>query len=405
MVEQALADTRVVLVNGARQVGKSTLVAQIARQRDATWHSFDRTETLRLAQMDPTEFVRTGYPMVIDEVQRFPELLLAIKEVVDFAGEPGMFLLTGSARVLRLRDVPDTLPGRVETVELWPLSQGEIDDAPDGFVDAAFHQGPVLVHHSQESREGYVERIVRGGFPEAVARTGKRRSAFHRSYVADLINRDVLQLSNVEKVDHLRSLVQLLAAHSGELLVPGTLANRLGVKRDTVNHHLALLEETFLVRRIPPWSRNLSTRATATPKAALVDSGIAVSLLGIDAASLARLGSPLGPLLEGFVAMELARQLTWCDEDVRMYHYRTRDNVEVDIVLENVRGQVVAIEVKAASSTRPEDFRGLNHLAERLGDDFVAGYVLHLGAQSLPAGPKMRTLPVAALWEVGSPVV
>ena len=400
MVEQALADTRVILVNGARQVGKSTLVAQIAKQREAVWYSFDRTETLRLAQLDPTEFVRTAHPMVIDEVQRFPEILLAIKEVVDFEGEPGMFLLTGSARVLSLRGVPDTLPGRIETIELWPLSQGEIDGAPDGFVDAAFHHGPSLYHESEESRESYVDRIVRGGFPEAVARTGKRRASFHRSYVSDLINRDVAQISNIDKTGHLRSLVQLLAARSGELLVPGTLANQLGVTAETVNRHIVLLEETFLVKRIPVWSRNLSTRTTAAPKAAMVDSGIVASLLGMDTASLRRLGSPLGPLLEGFVAMELARQLTWCEEDVRMYHYRTRDKVEVDILLENARGQVVAIEVKAASSTRPEDFRGLKHLADRLGDDFVAGYVLHLGTQSLPAGPKLRTLPVAALWEV-----
>ncbi|MCL2466591.1 MAG: ATP-binding protein [Micrococcales bacterium] len=398
-----MADTRVVLVNGARQVGKSTLVSQIAKQSEMSWYSFDSSETLGLAKLDPAEFVRAMPPVVIDEVQRFPEILLAIKELVDFHGEPGMFLLTGSARVQSLRSVPDTLPGRIETIELWPLSQGEIDGASDGFVDAAFAHGASLSHESHETREGYVDRIVRGGFPEAVARTGKRRVVFHRSYVADLVNRDVTQISSIDKTGHLRSLVQLLAVGSGELLVPAALANRLGITAATVNRYVELLEQTFLVKRIPAWSRNLSTRATATPKAAMVDSGIVASLLGMDAVRLRRLGSPLGPLLEGFVAMEVARQLSWCDQDVHMYHYRTRDNVEVDIILENAQGQVIAVEVKAASSTRPEDFRGLKHLAARLGDDFLAGYVLHLGTQSLPAGPKLRTLPVAALWEVPAP--
>ncbi|WP_245720369.1 ATP-binding protein [Nocardia uniformis] len=387
-----------VLVNGARQCGKSTLVARIGREIGATWRSLDKPETRQAAGYDPTQFVLDDSLLIIDEVQRVPELLLAIKETVDADGRPGRFLLTGSAHVMALRSVPDALPGRMETIELWPLSQGEIDGAPDRFIDCAFDRGPQLRYDGTENRDDYIERIARGGFPEAVAREGKRRSRFFSSYVADLINRDVMQLSEIERAAEMFTLANLVAARSGQLLVPGTLGNELGLPKDTVARYLRLLEEVFLIKRIPAWSRNLTTRAVATSKVFMVDSGIATYLCGADARALRAVNGPLGPLLEGFVAAELARQLTWSDQDARMFHYRTRDNVEVDIILENNRREVIAIEVKAAATVKGEDFRGLRHLAERLGDDLLAGYVLYTGTETLPFGPKFRALPVSALW-------
>jgi predicted AAA+ superfamily ATPase len=398
-VEEALDDTRVVLVNGARQCGKSTLVAQLGEARGAEWRSLDRAATRQAAAFDPTEFVVGDGPMVIDEVQRVPELLLAIKEAVDTDPRPGRFLLTGSARVLHLRSVPDALPGRMETIELWPLSQGEIDDAPDGFVDAVFASGPDLKHSSTETRAGYIERITRGGFPEAVARMARRRERFLDSYVADLINRDVIQLSEIERGPEMRALTRLVAARSGQLLVPGALGGELGLPQPTVKRYLGLLEEVFLIKRIPAWSRNLSSRAVGTAKVAMVDSGIAATLLGLDAGALRQPTGPLGGLLEGFVAMEIARQLTWSERRVEMYHYRTKDQVEVDIVLEDRRGRVVAIDVKAAYTVRAGDFRGLRHLADRLGADLVTGIVLYTGQQTLPFGPRFRAVPISALWE------
>ncbi|MRH86855.1 DUF4143 domain-containing protein [Nocardia sp. SYP-A9097] len=397
-VHEALADTRVVLVNGARQCGKSTLVSRIGGEIGATWRSLDRPETRQAAVYDPTQFVANDAPLVIDEVQRVPELLLAIKETVDADGRPGRFLLTGSAHVMALRSVPDALPGRIETIELWPLSQGEIDGAPDRFIDTAFEKGPGLHYTSTEDRDGYIERISRGGFPEAVARVGKRRSRFFSSYVADLINRDVMQLSEIARTTEMFALTNLVAARSGQLLVPGSLGNELGVPRDTVARYLRLLEEVFLIKRIPAWSRNLTTRAVATSKVIMVDSGIATHLCGADARTLRAVNGPLGPLLEGFVTSELARQLTWSDQEIRLFHYRTRDNVEVAIILENNRREVIAIEVKAAATVKGDDFRGLRHLADRLGDDLIAGYVLYTGTETLPFGPKFRAVPVAALW-------
>ena len=339
--------------------------------------------------------------MVIDEIQRAPELLLAIKEEVDTDPRPGRFLLTGSARVLGLRALPDALPGRMETVELWPFSQGEIDGRRDRFVDALFTDGEKVGHSSPVSRHEYARRVVRGGFPEAVARTNpRRRERFFDSYTTDLIARDISQLSEIERTREMQALLRLVAARSGQLLVEHPLSNGIGLSASTVRRYLSLMEEVFLIKRIPAWSRNVSSRAVATPKVAFVDSGVAANLLDTDDRALVRPGGAFGPLLEGFVLMELARQLTWSDTRADLFHYRTKDKVEVDALLENRHGQVVGIEVKASSTVRAEDFAGLRHLAERVGDDLVVGVVLYTGPETLSFGPRLRAMPVSALWEV-----
>jgi uncharacterized protein len=399
-VTEALVDTRVVLVTGARQSGKSTLVGLVAKGRDAEWRNLDTAVTRQAAITDPAGFVDTGELMVIDEIQRVPELLLAIKEQVDADPRPGRYLLTGSARLLGLRGLPDTLPGRTETIELWPLAQGEIDGTPDGFVDAVFDQGDALAHESAVTRQEYAERIVRGGFPEALARTNpRRRERFLDSYLGDLVARDVSQLSEIERTAEMRALIRLLAARSGQLLVANAVGSEARLPASTVHRYLALLEEVFLIKRIPAWSRNVSTRATGMPKLAFVDSGIAANLVGADVRILLRPGGPFGPLLEGFVLMELARQLTWSRQRAELFHYRTKDKVEVDAVLENRQGQVVGIEIKASSTVAAGDFRGLRHLAGRIGGDFIAGIVFYTGTQTLPFGPRLRAVPVSALWQ------
>jgi predicted AAA+ superfamily ATPase len=401
LVADALADTRVVLVGGARQSGKSTLVRQRTQGNDVEWRNLDRPPVLAAALSDPTSFVDVPGLMVIDEIQRAPELLLAIKEQVDGDPRPGRYLLTGSARVLGLRSLPDTLPGRMETVELWPFSQGEIDGRAETFVDAVFEDGAKLALRSAVSRREYAERVVRGGFPEAVARTNpRRRERFFDSYTTDLIARDISQLSEIERTREMQTLLRLVAARSGQLLVEHPLSNDVGVSGSTIRRYVSLLEEVFLIKRIPAWSRNISSRAASTPKVAFVDSGIAANLLDADERTLLRPGGPFGPLLEGFVLMEIARQLTWSDTRAELSHYRTKDKVEVDAVLETRRGEVVGIEVKASSTVRAEDFAGLRHLADRLGDDLVAGLVLYTGPDTLSFGPRLSAVPVSALWEL-----
>ena len=400
-VADALADTRVILVNGARQAGKSTLVRQIAADKAAEWRDLDLPQDRQSALEDPVGFVSFDGLLVIDEIQRAPELLLAIKVAVDADPRPGRFLLTGSARLLGLRDLPDTLPGRMETIELWPFSQGEIDRTTDGFVDAAFALGPELHHESTVSRADYADRIVRGGLPEAVARTDpRRRGRFFDSYLQNLIDRQVTQLGEIERTAQLKALIGLLAARSGQLVAAGSLESDLQISRPTVARYMSLLEEIFLIKRIPGWSRNLGTRATATPKLIFADSGIAARLLSVDSHALRRPGAPFGPLLEGFALSELARQLTWSTELTDLYHYRDHNKNEVDAVLENRRRQVIGIKVKAASTVRADDFTGLRRLAEKLGEDFVAGFVLYTGTATLPFGPKLRALPLSAIWQL-----
>ena len=403
-VNTALSDTRVVLISGARQAGKSTLVRVVAGDRLAERRDLDRAQDRAAAVSDPVGFVDSPDLLVIDEIQRVPELLLAIKSSVDEDPRPGRYLLTGSSRLFGMVDAPDALPGRMETVELWPFSQGEIDSEPDGFIDALFTLGPGLRHESTLSRADYAARIVRGGLPEAVVRTdSRRRERFFDAYVQALIDRDVRQLSDIQRKGELRTLVRLLASRSGTIVAAGALESTLGLSRPTIARYLQALDEIFLVKRIPGWSRNLGTRATAAPKLIFVDSGIAAHEVAFDARALLRPGAPFGPLLEAFVLSELARQLTWSNHLADLYHYRDHNKFEVDAVLETRRGQVVGVEVKAASTVGLDDFRGLRRLADRLDDDFVAGVVLYTGTSTLPFGDKLRAMPVSALWQVTAP--
>jgi predicted AAA+ superfamily ATPase len=400
LVAEALSDTRVVALNGARQAGKSTLVRLAARaSSNVLIRLLDDPATLRAARDDPAGFVDHDGLLVIDEIQLAPELFRSIKVAVDTDPRPGRFLLTGSAQVLALRQLPDALPGRMEIVELWPFSQGEIDRRPDAFIDAAFAHGPALSRTSGLRKRDYLERVVRGGYPEAVRRSSRRRAAFFDSYLTSLIERDVRELAAIERRGDLRRLLALLAGRSGSLLVAASIAAESGIPRTTVNRYLELLTAVFLIKQVPAWSAGQTRRAIGTPKLTFVDTGVACNLLGQDASRLGEPDGAAGPVIETFVLMELARQLTWSSERARLYHYRTKDQVEVDAVLESPDGRVVAIEVKAGATVRTKDLAGLRHLAQRLGTRFVAGFVLYTGQQTLPFGDRLRALPIDALWQ------
>ncbi|SER94420.1 ATP-binding protein [Lentzea albida] len=388
-VNDAMSDTRVIVLNGARQVGKSTLAEKVLREHGGVARLLDECTTRAAAAADPSAFVRHDGLMLIDEVQRVPDLWLEIKHVVDHDQRPGQFLLTGSARLLALRSLPDALPGRSETVELWPFSQGEIEGTPDGFVDAAFAEGAGLRAGTGELRKkDYLARACRGGYPEALRRESPRRRArFFNDYLADLIARDVKQVADIERAGDMRKLMSLLAAQTTGLLSFNRLSNDLEVTAPTARRYVEILETIYLVRTVPAWSANATTRALATPKVFFVDSGIA-----------AHLGAGEGPLLENFVLGELARQLTWSETFASLHHYRDRDQYEVDAVLEDNTGRVIGIEVKAAESVRADDFRGLRLLQRRLGDRFLAGFVLYSGEHSESFGDGMTCLPISALW-------
>jgi predicted AAA+ superfamily ATPase len=346
-------------------------------------------------------FVDTQDLLVIDEIQRAPDLLLTIKASVDEDPRPGRYLLTGSSQLFGMIAAPDALPGRMETIKLWPFSQGELDGEPDAFVDAIFTLGPELRHESIVTRADYAGRIVRGGFPEATAREdSRRRQRFFDAYIQALIDRDVRQLSDIRHKGELRRLVRMLAARSATIIGANSLESSLQLSRPTIARYLQALADIFLVKRIPGWSRNLGTRATAASKLIFVDSGIAANELAVDGRALLRPGAPFGPLLESFVLAELCRQLTWAQQAIELSHYRDHSKFEVDAVLEDRSGRVVGIEVKAASTVGSDDFRGLRRLAERLGEDFLTGVVLYTGTATLSFGDKLRAIPVSALWQV-----
>lgn len=405
-VTAALADTRVVVINGARQTGKSTLARLVMSEYSGSELRYLDEAPLRdAAQADPGMFVRHDGLLVIDEVQRVPDLFLAIKHEVDIDPRPGRFLLTGSARLVGLRDIPDLLPGRSETIEMSPLSQGEIDGDSDGFIDAVFDHGvELLAAPSDLRRDDYLERALRGGYPEAVRRTDSgRRGRFFESYISDVINRDIRQLADIERAGDMRRLVNLVAACMGTLANPTSMANRLQVPATTVKRYLDLLDLVFITRRVPAWSSNLATRAVATPKLVVNDSGLAAHLTGMSIKRARHPAAPVGPLLETFVLGELSRQLTFSSQQVRLYHYRDRDRYEVDALLESAAGEIVACEVKAAETVRSEDFRGIQRLQRHLGSRLIAGIVFYAGQMPLSFGNRLRAWPISTLWAQAPP--
>ncbi|MEV6275218.1 ATP-binding protein [Nocardia sp. NPDC051832] len=396
LVEEALTDTRVVIVNGARQTGKSTLAERSLRDRPGTVRRYlDDPRTRASAIADPIAFLDTPGTMLIDEVQRVPDLWLAIKNIVDRDPRPGRFLLTGSARLLGLSTLPDALPGRSETIELFPLSQGEIAGTPDRFIDAAFTHGhQIRSEFSELRRRDYLALAAHGGYPEAVRRDAPRRRAqFFKSYLDDIMSRDVHQVADIQRISDMRRLIGALAAQSGGLLNYSRLSSDLAIPLTTVRDYVGLLEVIYLIRLIPAWSTNATSRAISTPKLVFTDSGLAAHLLtGIanDAVT--------GGLIETFVLGELTRQLTWSHTMAQLHHYRDRDGYEVDAVLEDNAGRIIGIEVKAAETVRTDDFRALRILQRRLGDRFHAGYVLYCGDQQLPFGDRLACLPISTLW-------
>lgn len=396
----ALADRPVVLLHGARQTGKTTLVRALAEDADgARYVTFDDLTMLAAARGDPAGFLAgIAGPVVLDEVQRAPDLLLAIKAAVDRKRAPGRFLLTGSANVLLVPRVAESLAGRMEIVTLWPFSQGEIDGVVEGFVDAAFGTAaPVL--GARTEKVTLAVRVLRGGFPEAVTiESAARRRAWFDAYLTTILQRDVRDLAHIEGLTELPRLLALLAARPMALLNYAELSRSAGLAQSTLKRYFALLETVFLVRTLPPWHVNIGKRLVKTPKVLLCDSGLAAHLMGIDAGRIAQDRAVFGGLLESFVAMELTKQIGWSTAAPALYHFRTHEGEEVDLVLERRAGTLVGIEVKSAATVTAADFKGLRALAQAAGRRFHRGIVLYTGTEVVPFAPRLFAVPVEALW-------
>jgi uncharacterized protein len=401
-VASALKDTPIVAINGPRQVGKSTLLGQIRHPGTSLQTSLDDTLSRTAAAADPLGFVERGVgTLVIDEVQLVPALFRAMKVAVDRDRRAGRFLITGSSRLLAVPEMADALVGRVETIDMWPFSQGELERRADRFIDCAFTDPAATRIPSDLTRADYATRVATGGFPEAVARDEPGRRRWLRAYATTIVQRVVGDIAAIERAAELPRIVRLAAARTATELNVTALANDLQLSRRTLDAYLAHLSTAFVLQLVPPWSTNLSGKVVRRPKLHVVDAGLATHLLGASAAALADPHGPLGPMLETFVAMELTKQLAWCQEQPTLFHFRDRGGAEVDLVLEHPDGRLVGIEVKASSSVGHADLRGLRYLAERLGNRFQHGFVLHTGADAVPLDKRLSAVPVSALWRSG----
>lgn len=396
-IRDALADTRVVLVSGPRQSGKTTLGRKLANG-GMTYLTLDNATVLDAARSDPVGFVRGLDRAIIDEVQRAPGLMLALKESVDADRRPGRFLLTGSADLMMLPRVADSLAGRMEVMRLFPLAQCEIRGVNSGFLSATFagelpHVAEAMVGHD------LVTAVLAGGYPEALTRRSwVRRQDWYAGYVDAIVQRDVRDVAQVDQLQQMPKLLRVLGEHAGQLVNYSGIGASLGMNHVTTQKYVGVFESLFLVRTLPPWHDNQLKRLTKTPKLHFLDAGLLAALRDLTPDRLRADRTPFGMLLETFVLAELQKLASWADGRFEFSHFRDKEQNEVDIIIEDRRGRVVGIEVKAAATVSSSDFNGLRKLADACGDRFVLGLVLHDHDKTVPFGSRLAAAPISALW-------
>ena len=399
-IRASLADTRIVAIIGPRQSGKTTLARRIAKDDSRPFITLDDDQHRRFAEDDPAGFMRGHQTLIIDEIQRAPNLVLELKKVVDENPQPGRFLITGSVDLFRGSISPDSLAGRVETVELLPFSQAEIaNTGPSRFLDRAF-AGDFPEFVATGATEDLIDRVLSGGYPPALSRAAPpRRAAWLRAYARSLAERDVSDIAAIDKREELGRLIDHAAVSASQLLNMSTLGSHLGVDGKTVDRWLVLLEHMFLVRRIRAWHRSELKRLVKSPKLHFLDPGLLAALQRVGPAELTRDHQKFGPLLECFVHGEIAKAAALSEEPTAVAHYRDKDKVEVDLVLERPPGTIVGIEVKAGATARPEHFRGLKRLKEAAGECFACGILLHDGDRIQRTAPRLYAMPFKVLWD------
>jgi len=397
-IDEALQDTPVVLLAGPRQAGKTTLVRQFT-ERGLHYLTLDDELTLLSAREDPVGMIRNLDRAVIDEIQRAPELLLAIKKSVDEDRRPGRFLLTGSANLMALPTVADSLAGRMETLMLLPLSQSEIEKRPVNWIDRVF-AGEILTSNAPVLGSSLVERVLRGGYPEAVARpTEKRRTAWARQYINAILQRDVRDVAEIDKLDQLPRFLRALAQAAGQMCNYSELGGQVGLDGKTVSRYISVFEQMYLLKRIDVWARNRLKRVVKTPKLQFIDPGLLGVLTNIGHKDVELDKTGYGHILESFVFSELLKHTTTSDDDYRLLYYRDADKYEVDVVIENSAGQLLGVEVKASATVKERDLRGLKKLASLAGDQFTAGVLLYDGDETMPLGSNQWAAPLSTLWD------
>lgn len=363
--------------------------------------TLDDLNQLKSASQDPIGFIQnlSAEHIIIDEIQRAPELFLPLKQFVDETRTPGKFLVTGSADALALPQLSDSLAGRMEVISLLPLAACEISGCESTFFENILN-GEVPTTNILRVRKILIERIINGGFPSAIARESEiRRSAWYVQYINSIIEKDVKDLGHIENIDVMRKLVGLLAHRVGQLVNITELAGKLAISRQTITRYQKLLEQIFIFNTIPAWHLNDGKRVIKSPKLHIVDTGLLCALKRININKLSKNLQLFGSLLESYVLNELKRLATWFPEPLYFYHYRDKDKVEVDIVIETISGEVIGIEVKATATLHNSDFRGLKRLQQLAGDKFLMGLLLYDGDHKNIQGENIYSIPIGAIWE------
>lgn len=402
-LKNGVKNSPVVLLTGARQTGKTTLMRELAEEKKYGYVTFDDLSEAASARQDPMGYIANlSTPVILDEVQHVPEIFLPIKHAVDKNRHPESYLLTGSANPLLLPRLGDSLAGRMLIYHLFPLSQGELLGFKEGFLEAAFRKSWEIKDSAALPREKLVELLLQGGYPSVFSLTNQEACEdWYSSYLQTLLQRDVKSLANIERLGELPNLLRLLASRVGGLLNTSELSRTTQIANTTLHRYLQLLETLFITNFLPAWSKNFGKRLTKSPKVYLNDCGILSYLLGANRKRLFENSNLLGMILENFVLGELQKQATWSTEKVSLYYMRTQTGVEVDIMLENFEGKVVAIEVKATESINGDHFKHLKAVQSALGEKFLRGFVFYTGGRSLPFGKELYALPVSSLWEHG----
>lgn len=396
----ALAHRPVVVLHGPRQAGKSWLAQKIASgPHPAEYLTLDDPAVLTAIATDPAGFIQSlGGNTIIDEVQRAPQLFIAIKANVDRNRQAGRFFLTGSANLWLIPRLSESLAGRMEILTLWPLSQGELEGTRERFIDVAFSDDPPLLKRIPADRADVVKRLLAGGYPEAHPLPPARRTRWFASYVTAILQRDIRELAQrIEGLTDLPRLLTALAGRTATLLNAAELSRTSGIPERSVLRYLTLLEATFLISRVPAWTANVRKRLLKTPKVVVTDPGLAAYLQNVDERRLRAEPTLIGPLLETLVIAELRKQQTWSATQPELTHFRTAHGEEVDVVLD-ARGRLVGIEVKAAASISPDDFRGLRAMAAATSRRFHRGFLFYLGETAVAVSPQLYALPLPALW-------
>lgn len=398
-VQAAWADTPIVALNGPRQSGKTTLAKKFSGP-DIPYFTLDDITTLNTAKADPVGFIRTLDRAIIDEVQRVPELLLALKKSVDDDRRPGRFFLTGSAHLLTLSSIPESLAGRIEILPLYPLSRAELINAkPSTFIDDLF-QGIVPKPIEKLIGDQLLEMVLSGGYPEVLTRPSeKRRHDWCRAYIAAIMTKDIKEIARIDKVAFIPKLLEILAQYSSQLTNLTEIGSQIGLDRKTVDRYVGVLKQLFLVDELRPWFGNDLKRIIKTPKYHFLDTGLLAAESGLSLLGLKSDRTPVGPLFETFVYSELLKQSTWSEQSVNFFHYRDRNQSEIDFIVENKRQEIIGIEVKATATVRNSDFDGLRKLAQSLpAGKFKCGVILYDGEQILPFGTNLYAAPFSCLW-------